>query len=402
MQRDLIIKCIEDIIKSKRVSMETYIDSTLETSLEKINLPLGTEGYVVYPQKNTPTRKQGDDLYVPGMKDQFMLADKTFIDQKTGEPVLITPRTSDYHFLRELSIKQPPIGWYMSEKFDGQRAIWDGAKFVTRGSTSGDPRVYPYVPKWFIALMPPGVALDGEFFISRGKFSETTSILKTKLKPESERKKKDNSQLDLDKRWMSIKYQIFDTPSDEPFEIRLKKLQLIVAERCKVWDLIDLPPYLKKGKCPLKITKQYLITSINQLYEYYDELVSNEAEGVMIRAPKIPYLPKRTKLMLKLKPEEEGECVIDGGSSGHIPGKGQFEGMLGSFNCILMEDGVVTDKRFNVGGMKKSIRMNYNKPKSEFFHPDGTIITFKYTEMTPDGIPRFPRYKGIRYDYASK
>ena len=39
------------------------------------------------------------------------------------------------------------------------------------------------------------------------------------------------------------------------------------------------------------------------LYTYYDELVSNEAEGVMIRAPKIPYLPKRTKLMLKLKQE---------------------------------------------------------------------------------------------------
>ena len=94
--------------------------------------------------------------------------------------------------------------------------------------------------------------------------------------------------------------------------------------------------------------------------------------------------------------------MYDGGAWGHIPGKGQFEGMLGSFNCILIEDGVLTNKRFNVGGMIKSIRMNYNKPKSEFFHPDGTIITFKYTEMTPDGIPRFPRYKGIRYDYSIK
>jgi DNA ligase-1 len=368
--------------------MEVFIDSSFENSLNLITIPLGIHGNVVYPQKNTAVRKQGDDIYVPDMKDKFMLADKIF---KMNEPVIITPRTSDYHYLKELSINQPPIGWYMSEKFDGQRAIWDGAKFVTRGSTSNEPRVYPYVPKWFIAIMPPGIPLDGEFFISRGKFSETTSILKTKLKTELERKKNDKYRIDLDKRWSFIKYQIFDIPSDEPFETRLEKLNFIIKERYKVWDLIDLPPYLKKHKCPLIITKQYLIKSFDQLNEYYDQLVSNEAEGVMIRAPKIPYLPKRTKLMLKLKPEEEDECLI----IGYIPGKGQFEGLLGSFNCRLIKD---QNKYFNVGGMKRSIRTNYNKKNSDEYHPIGTIITFKYTEMTPDGIPRFPRYKGIRYD----
>jgi len=384
---DNILVCIEVAVKCKKVSMD-YIT---EKSLERINLPLGTDGTVVYPYHDAPIRKNGEDIYVPAMKDQFMLADKVF---KPGETT-ISSRVSDYHYLTDLSIKQPPIGWYMSEKFDGQRAIWDGSKFVTRGSSSGEPRVYPYVPIWFIALMPPGVALDGEFFIARGKFSETTSILKTKLKNESVRKKNDNSKMDLDKRWLSVKYQIFDTPTNEPFEDRLKKLEMIIQERCKVWNLIDLPPYLKKGKCPLVLTKQYLIKSVDQLYTYYDELVSNEAEGVMIRAPKIPYLPKRTKMMLKLKPEEESECMIEG----YIPGKGQFEGMLGSFNCRLIKGNQLTDKLFNVGGMKRSIRINYNKKKSDEYHPEGTIITFKYTEMTPDGIPRFPRYKGIRYDF---
>jgi DNA ligase-1 len=388
---DNILVCIEDTVKSKKVSMENYIDYTTEKSLERINLPLGTDGTVVYPYQNAPVRKSGEDIYVPAMKDKFMLADTVFKPDETK----ISSRVSDYHYLTDLSIKQPPIGWYMSEKFDGQRAIWDGSKFVTRGSSSGEPRVYPYVPIWFIALMPPGIALDGEFFIARGKFSQTTSILKTKLKDESERKKKDNSKMDLGKRWLEVKYQVFDTPTNEPFEKRLKDLELIVQERCKVWNLIELPPYLKKGKCPLVLTKQYLIKSMDQLYTYYDELVSNEAEGVMIRAPKIPYLPKRTKLMLKLKPEEESECII----VGYVPGKGQFENMLGSFSCKLITNGVLIDKFFNVGGMKRSIRMNYNKKNSEEYHPEGTIITFKYTEMTPDGIPRFPRYKGIRYDF---
>ena len=393
---DKLLLCIEDSVKDKNISIESYIDQTTKKSLEKINYPLGIHGNVVYPSANTSVRKVKDDIYVPGIKDKFMLADKNFIDSSTGKPVKITNRMIDYEIMEKYKVPQPPVGWYMSEKFDGQRAIWDGSKFVSRGSPQSEPRVYPYVPIWFIALMPPGIALDGEFFIGRGKFTETTGTLKTKLKNESSRK-------ELDKRWINIKYQVFDIPSsNELFEERLKILENIINERCKVWNKIDLPPYLTKGKCPIVLTKQYLIKSEEKIFEYYDQLVSDEAEGIMIRAPNIPYIPRRTRFLLKLKPEEEGECMIDGGAWGHIPGKGQFEGMLGSFNCILIQDGVLTDKRFNVGGMIKSIRMNYNKPKSEFFHPDGTIITFKYTEMTPDGIPRFPRYKGIRYDYSIK
>jgi hypothetical protein len=158
---DNILVCIEDTVKSKKVSI---IDYTTEKSLERINLPLGTDGTVVYPYQNAPVRKSGEDIYVPAMKDKFMLADTVFKPDETK----ISSRVSDYHYLTDLSINQPPIGWYMSEKFDGQRAIWDGSKFVTRGSSSGEPRVYPYVPIWFIALMPPGIPLDGEFFIARG------------------------------------------------------------------------------------------------------------------------------------------------------------------------------------------------------------------------------------------
>jgi len=339
----------------------------------------------VYPE-DTHLLKVKDDIYVPGLKDNFMLAE-SYIDKKTNKPVIITPRMSDYYYVNKYSLPQPPIGWYMSEKFDGQRAIWDGEKFVSRGSPQSQPRVYPYVPSWFVDLMPPGIALDGEFFIGRGKFVETTGILKTKLKKQI---------TDLDKKWTAIKYQVFDTPTNQPFEERQIFLEEIIKQRCKIWEQIELPSYLKKGKCPLVLTKQYLIKSEEQLSQYYNELVSDEAEGVMIRAPKVEYIPKRTRLILKLKPEEEGECMI---INSHKEGKGQFEGLLGSFYCRLIQNNKLTDKYFYVGGMKKSIRINYNNKKSPEYHPEGTIITFKYTEMTPEGIPRFPRYKGIREDF---
>ena len=182
---DEIISCITSIAKEKGKSMETFISDTLERSLSFPDS--GLLGKVVYPTLNTPVLVQGNDIYVPELADKFMLG-YNYID-KTKKPTEVSKRMDDYHYITEYNVPPPPIGWYMSEKFDGQRALWDGAKFVTRGSPNGHPRVYPYVPKWFIALMPPGIALDGEFFIRRSAFQEI-GFLKSKLKPQSERKKK--------------------------------------------------------------------------------------------------------------------------------------------------------------------------------------------------------------------
>jgi DNA ligase-1 len=374
---DSLINCIYSIAQSRGQSMEAFMNEiTVESLFKKIPPQLlGTSGKPVYPE-NTKTTSDSEYTHVPGLKDHFMLANKYTKD------LIISKRSSDYSIMQANSIPQPPIGWYMSEKFDGQRALWDGQKFVTRGSASSLPRVYPYVPVWIIALMPPGIALDGEFFTKRNSFQEI-GFLRSKLKPEKERKKGDKQQIDLDKKWNSIIYQAFDLISDEPFEKRQERLQKIISERSQIWNKIDLPPYLKKGDCPLVLTKQYRIESEAQMNEYYTDLVSHDAEGVMIRAPKCPYIPKRTSLMLKIKPEEDSECII----IGYKPGEGKYSGMLGAFKC---ND---SGKIFFVGGMDYTIRANYHKT-----HPIGTKITYKYTFLTDDGIPRHPRYKGIPGD----
>ena len=371
-----IIKCIEDIAKEKNISMEKMILELLQKKI--LNIPNnGLLGIPVYPTINEPIKTINGDVYVPGLVDKFMLA-FDYTDKKTKKIPEITPRTSDYQY--SSGIPKAPIGWYMSEKFDGQRALWDGSKFVTRGSKNSLPRVYPYVPIWFIALMPPGIALDGEFFIKRNSFQEI-GFLKSKLKKESDRCKKDNTILDLDKKWINIKYQVFDIPSDNSlFEERMELLKNIVMERCILWNLIPLPPYLKKEECPIIFTEQYLIKSEKSLDEYYSRIVSQDAEGVMIRAPRIPYIPNRTRLILKLKPEDDAECMI----VGYKPGTGKYSNLLGAFECIQ------ENKKFYISGMNDSIRKDYLKT-----HPLGTIITYKYTSLTDDGIPRFPRYYRI-------
>ena len=77
----------------------------------------------------------------------------------------------------------------------------------------------------------------------------------------------------------------------------------------------------------------YHITSEESLNTFYSDLVSSEAEGVMIRAP---YIPKRTWLMLKLKPEEDAECVV----VGYKPGEGKYSGMLGVKHLIPIKHGM--------------------------------------------------------------
>lgn len=53
-------------------------------------------------------------------------------------------------------------GWYATEKLDGCRARWDGARLWSRGGYSVK------VPAELLATLPAGVALDGELYAGPG------------------------------------------------------------------------------------------------------------------------------------------------------------------------------------------------------------------------------------------
>ena len=55
---------------------------------------------------------------------------------------------------------QDPVGWFMSEKYDGVRCYWDGENMYSR---NGNPF---YVPDWYKESLPK-VALDGELWSGR-------------------------------------------------------------------------------------------------------------------------------------------------------------------------------------------------------------------------------------------
>jgi DNA ligase 1 len=75
---------------------------------------------------------------------------------------------------------------------------------------------------------------------------------------------------------------------------------------------------------------------------------------------------------------------------GHQAGTGKHKGRLGAL-LVELRDGT----RFALGtGLSDAER---NTPP-----PVGTIVTFRYQELSDGGVPRFPSFVGVRHDVAWK
>lgn len=371
-----LIECIDNLAQQFGLNIydfKSYMENRLSTN---------DDDYIpVYPKTQDITIT-GDKTYVNNLK--VMLAQNLYKDTKI---IKINDKLSTL-----LKIPQPPVGWFVSEKFDGIRAIWDGSKFISRGSSASSPKVYTYVPQFFKELMPPGIALDGEIWIGRGQFKKTGRL--SSLKPGSSYSKKQ-----LDCLWRGtnnddcVKYMVYDLPDNiQPFEKRMKFLEQIMNDRREFWDSEE-----NIIECPLQMTKQTIIESHDQLYDIYNKLTSRGAEGVMLRAPNSPYEQKRSKYLLKYKIKEDSEALV----REYVLGGGRLEGLLGSLRCEMILNGKPTGVMFNVGtGFTDIERTEYNVPTSKYFIPINAIVSFGYMELSDDGIPRHPTYRGIRDDFS--
>lgn len=372
----------------------------LQDCLIKLSLKLGFDSFeqfrlykekscfedymAVYPENQIISRSD-DKIYVDNMK---VMTAQNLYNPKDGSMVKFNDKTS-----LSIGIKEPPIGWWASEKYDGIRAVWDGEKLVSRGSASagGKPKVYTYVPEWFIKTLPPGVALDGEIWISRGFFQKTSRL--STIKPGKTYTMQQIEDIWVGKEDPPVVFKVFDIPNDpRPFEFRMKKLQTIIKDRKVCWDKLDYPG---KKTFPIQFTEQVKIKSMEQLIVLYKELTSAGAEGVMLRAPASPYETKRSKYLLKYKIKEDAECIV----KDYTLGEGRLLGMLGSLKCELLKDGKPSGVFTQIGtGFTDSQRTNYNKENSSEYIPLGSVVSFSYMEMTTDGVPRHPVYRGIRDD----
>ena len=82
--------------------------------------------------------------------------------------------------------------WWVSEKYDGVRAHWDGRQLRTRGGE----RIA--APAWFTAGWP-ALPMDGELWAGRGRFEHAQSA--------AAREQPDDAQ------WRALRYMVVDLPA---------------------------------------------------------------------------------------------------------------------------------------------------------------------------------------------
>ena len=236
-------------------------------------------------------------------------------------------------------------GWWWSEKLDGVRAYWNGTVFISRLGHEY------FAPEWFRAGLP-AVPLDGELWGGRKKFQQTVSIVRRQ---------------DRSDHWKTIRYVVFDAPAlDAPFEDRVAFVEKTISAST---------PYAVAHP-------QRRCTGVTHLREELARVEGLGGEGLMLRKPGSRYEAGRSTTLLKVKTFHDAEArVLE-----HLPGAGRHKGRLGAL-AVELPNGT----RFSVGtGFSDAER---HAPPAV-----GTVVTFRYQELSEGGVPRFPSYVGVRHD----
>jgi DNA ligase-1 len=242
--------------------------------------------------------------------------------------------------------KLDPTGWYVSEKYDGVRAWWNGKEFISR---TGNVFVAPAL---FKARMPRTV-LDGELWMGRRTFQTLSGVARGGSADD----------------WANVKFMAFDVPDESaPLELRLAALHAEV----------------QLASCPwLEAVGQQQVKSIAHLRQLLADVEEKGGEGLVIRRPGSLYrLGARTTDWLRVVSVQTDEAVV----VGFTRGAGNRGGGIGALVCRA-----ANGQQFKIGtGLKTSDIAN---PP-----PVGTVVTYGYKCLTDAGIPREPRFIRVRGD----
>lgn len=339
-------------------------------------------------------------------------------------------------------------GWFISEKLDGTRCFWDGG--LTRGMgtldapwasitdpKTGQPKkkVKPLAtglwsrygnpimaPDEFLNSLPC-CPLDGELWAGRGKFQLCRSICAGDAP---------------DPRFLKqIEFAVYSSPplvgifqtgeiknSNMHRMIDFLEMEQWVRQRLDRFDgdFRYLPPgsvfqdevrFLAKmlenspvSTCYLhRQTKLIDMTNeaAQQVEQYLERVLDMGGEGIILRNPREPWIPKRNRGILKYKPFDDAEGAVVGFTSGRKTDKGSKH--LGRIGALILDfDG----KRLELSGLTDAEREFETVIASDHAEKNpgkdmpagiqgkhfkvGQKVTFKYRELSDDGIPKEARY----------
>ncbi|GAB3382065.1 DNA ligase [Spongiibacter taiwanensis] len=265
----------------------------------------------------------------------------------TGQPVTASHPPAAPPGILLAEVYQPGIAltdYWVSEKLDGVRARWDGKQLISRGGN------IIAAPPWFTEGFP-ALALDGELWLGRGRFDETSGAARSRQPDPAV--------------WREMRFMVFDLPHHPgTFDQRLGQLKHISA------------PYLA-------VIPQQKMQSQGALMAELDRIMGLGGEGLMLHRGKAVYRAGRSDDLLKLKRHDDAEAVV----IAHLPGQGRLQGMMGA---ILVE--MPNGQRFKIGsGFSDEQRR----------HPPtvGSVVTYKSYGLTANGIPRFASFLRVYSDF---
>ena len=238
-----------------------------------------------------------------------------------------------------------PAVFLVSEKLDGVRALWDG--HVLRFKSG---RVIS-APLWFTAALP-ATPLDGELWMGRRSFDSLSGAVRRSTPVDSE--------------WREVRYMVFDIPGgDARFAQRVARIPTVVAESQVPW---------------LQTLEQFRLTDRAALRAQLQKVVAQGGEGLVLHRADAQWQTGRSDALRKLKaaPDEDARVVAV------LAGKGRHAGRMGA---LVLE--MPSGKRFSLG-------TGFTDAQRESPPAVGELVTYRYRDHTPAGLPKFASYLRTR------
>ena len=254
---------------------------------------------------------------------------------------------------------------YTQPKLDGIRCIIkaDGMWTRTGKKIVSCPHVFDELETVF--EMQPDLIFDGELYNHQFKhdFNKITSLVK-KTKP---------TLSDLEASKHLIEYHIYDLPSsNKSFDGRLEDLQDLISDLFNCFSSSSV----------VYVTTQE-VNNQKELDEFYHDWMEEGYEGQMIRTNS-NYENKRSKTLLKRKEFSDDEFEILAVNEG----TGKLAGRVGHM-MFKSKSGHYFSSTIN--GTQEYLSELWEQ-RDELI---GKFATVKYFNLTPDGVPRFPKVINI-------
>jgi DNA ligase-1 len=248
------------------------------------------------------------------------------------------------------NVYRPGLGvadYWVSEKYDGVRAYWDGRQLWTRHGH----RIH--APAWFTRGWP-AQPLDGELWAGRGRFTAASSAAARDVPDEAA--------------WRQLRYMVFDLPAHPGrFDERLPALAGVLSPQ---------------ASAHLQAVPHHKLADEAALQALLRDTVRAGGEGLMLHRGASLYRGERSDDLIKLKQQLDAEATV----IGHVPGKGKYQGMLGA---LLVQ---------TPGGLKFRLGSGLRDADRLAAPAIGSVVTYRYLGLHPNGVPRFASFVRVRVD----